>query len=150
MERWESSVREFYWPFYLALIENQQIWKYSMEHQLLNGKHICKSDETDSSDSETDRDDEDSQILEKKNEHLLLFHIHSILISVPLFIRIVIIHSAVFIYPFIRNAYLGRIVWHILLLHKPILLQKLKNGVLKNTLFHSLLILLNRAFLKHL
>lgn len=52
LEQWEMQVKDFYWPLYLGLIENQAIWKYAMEHQLVFGQSICKLDETDSSESE--------------------------------------------------------------------------------------------------
>lgn len=57
LEMWERQMKEFYWPFYLALTENQQLWKYAMTRRLVQGASICKGDETDSSESEGEEDD---------------------------------------------------------------------------------------------
>lgn len=50
METWEENIREFYWPFYLAMIENQQLWKYAMVHGMIEGHHTICNDEESSED----------------------------------------------------------------------------------------------------
>lgn len=63
LETWEQQIKDFYWPFYLALVENQQLWKYVMEHHMLLKDNICKDDETDSSASETEAEDHNGSVL---------------------------------------------------------------------------------------
>ena len=47
METWEENIREFYWPLYLHLIENQQLWKYAMIHRMIDGNNsICNDEES--------------------------------------------------------------------------------------------------------
>ena len=48
MEDWDVNIRQFYWPFYLELIENQQLWKYVLQHNYVSGDmmNICKNDES--------------------------------------------------------------------------------------------------------
>lgn len=61
IERWQGQIKNFYWPLYLALIENQQIWKYAIEQKLMesathkDSQDICNADETESeSESESE------------------------------------------------------------------------------------------------
>ena len=48
MEEWETNVKQFYWPLYLTLIENQQLWKYVLQNKYVEGtyRNICKDDES--------------------------------------------------------------------------------------------------------
>ena len=56
----QSEVQTFYWPLYFHLIENQQLWKFALDYNLIgnieNDSSICKIDETDSSGSDTEPD----------------------------------------------------------------------------------------------
>ena len=45
MVEWEANVKQFYWPLYLTLIENQQLWKYVLQNKYVDGI-ICKEDES--------------------------------------------------------------------------------------------------------
>ena len=52
-------------------MENQQLWKYVMEHRMLLKDNICKDDETDSSASETESDDHGGSVLFVKKDETI-------------------------------------------------------------------------------